>query len=85
VEILKNTKAAMAPESLILVDEIVVPDVAADSWVTSIDLTMLCGHASTERTQTQWDEVFAQAGLKRLSTVAYQASTNESVMKLQAL
>jgi len=85
VEILKNTKDAMAEESLIIVDEIVIPDVAADSWITSIDLTMMCGHASTERTQAQWDEVFAAAGLKRVSTVVYQAHTSESVMKLQAL
>ncbi|KAB5542733.1 o-methyltransferas-like protein [Coniochaeta sp. 2T2.1] len=85
VEILKNTKSAMEEESIILVDEIVVPDVGASSWTTSIDLTMLCGHASTARTQSQWDEVFAQAGLKRLSTMEYHGHTGESLMKLQAL
>lgn len=85
VEILKNQKTAMGDKSLILVDEMVVPDVGAESWITGIDLTMLCGHASTERTQTQWDGIFAQAGLKRLSTVPYQAHTNESVMTLQVI
>ena len=75
----------MEEESVILVDEIVVPDVGASSWTTSIDLTMLCGHASTTRTQSQWDDVFAQAGLKRLSTMEYQGHTGESLMKLQAL
>ena len=75
----------MEEESLVLVDEMVVPDMGADSWVTSIDLTMLCGHASTTRTQTQWDDVFAHAGLKRVETLIYQAPNNERLMKLQAL
>ena len=82
---MKNTKSAMEDGSFILVDEIVVPDVGAESWTTSIDLTMLCGHASTERTQSQWDLVFGEAGLGRVNTIAYQAATSESVMKLQAL
>jgi hypothetical protein len=85
VEILKNTRAAMEEGSLILVDEMVVPDVGANSWCTSIDLVMLCGHASCQRTQTQWDNVFTRAGLRRLSTVVYQVHTNECVMSLQAV
>lgn len=75
----------MEDESRLLVDEMVVPDVGANSWSTSIDLVMLCGHASCQRTQTQWDHVFTQAGLKRLSTVVYQLHTNECVMTLQAV
>jgi hypothetical protein len=74
----------MEEDSRILVDEMVVPDVEANSWSTSIDLVMLCGHASCQRTQSQWDNVFTRAGLRRVSTVVYQIHTNESVMTLQA-
>jgi len=85
VEILKNTRAAMENDSRLLVDEMVVPDVGANSWTTSIDLVMLCAHASCQRTQSQWDNVFALAGLKRVSTTVYQIHTNECVMTLQAV
>lgn len=81
-EILRNTKAAMGKDSVILIDEMVPPDVGIHSNVTSIDLTMMCAVASAERTQSQWDELFASEGLKRLNTWLYSANNYESVMKV---
>jgi len=80
-DILRHTKAAMGKDSVILVDEMVLPDTGVDSNVTSIDLTMMCAMASAERTQSQWDELFASEGLKRVKTWPY-AANYESVMKI---
>jgi len=83
-EILRNIKAAMSGESVLLVDEIVLPDVGVHSNATSIDMEMMCAFASQERTQSQWDELFAMEGLTRVKTWVYKATHYESVMKVVA-
>jgi len=80
-DILGHTKAAMGKDSVILIDEMVLPDTGVHSNVTSIDLEMMCAMASAERTQSQWDELFASVGLKRVETRLYGANY-ESVMKV---
>ena len=81
-EILRNTKAAMGKDSVLLVDEMVLPDIGVHSHVTSIDIEMMCAFASQERTKSQWDELFAMEGLKRIRTWVYNLSHYESVMKV---
>jgi len=84
-EILRNTKSAMGKDSVILIDEMVLPDVGVHSNVTSIDMSMMCVLASRERTQSEWDALFASEGLKRLGTWAYKPTNYESVMKVVAI
>ncbi|KAF4620123.1 hypothetical protein G7Y89_g14699 [Cudoniella acicularis] len=82
LEILQNIKAAMNESSVILIDEMVLPDTGVPSSVTTIDLEMMCAHASQERTQSQWDELLGMVGLKCLGTWEYNSVVCESVMKV---
>ena len=81
-EILRNTKAAMSEDSVILIDEMTLPDVGVRSNVTSIDLEMMCAHASQERTLSQWDGLFRAEGLKCIRTWTYNPVVYESIMKV---
>lgn len=81
-EILENTKAGMGENSVILIDEMILPDTGVSMNVTTIDLEMMCAHASQERTQSQWDNLLATVGLKRIETWVYNAPVYESVMKV---
>lgn len=47
--ILKNILAAMDTDSLILIDDMVIPNSAVHSYATQIDLTMMASIASRER------------------------------------
>ena len=65
VLILKHlAKATKKGYSKILVYEIVLPDQGADPSMTALDLIMLATLASRERTEMQWRELAAHAGLE---------------------
>ncbi|PQE03140.1 O-methyl transferase B protein [Rutstroemia sp. NJR-2017a BBW] len=81
-KILRNIKAAMSEESILLIDEMVLPDVDIYSHVTAIDITMMCAMASVERTESQWRALFAQEGLELVETRTYKPTSYESVMKV---
>ncbi|KAK3392886.1 S-adenosyl-L-methionine-dependent methyltransferase [Podospora didyma] len=55
-KLLEHTKAATAPDSVLLADEMVLPEMGVNYDVASIDLTMLGACASLERTEAQWRE-----------------------------
>ena len=62
--ILKHLRDAMAPDSVVMVDEIVVPNVGATANQMHFDLTMMACVAAMERSEKQWQELFAAVGLK---------------------
>ncbi|KAI1323729.1 S-adenosyl-L-methionine-dependent methyltransferase [Xylariaceae sp. FL0255] len=64
VEILNNIKPAMTSDSRILIDEMVVPEVAAPWRSTQLDLTMGSAYAAAERTLPEWEALVEKAGLK---------------------
>ena len=72
----------MSGESRILVDEMVLPDTAASWQATQLDLTMMIGLGSMERTQEQWHAVYSSAGLKVLNTYSYNVSIHDSVVEI---
>lgn len=43
----------MSEDSVLVIDEMVFPDSKVSWQATQFDLTMMCAHASVERTQTQ--------------------------------
>lgn len=79
-EILQNIIPAMGPESVILLDETVLPDQNAHWRATSLDLTMMAILGARERTQTQWAEMLGSVGLKIAKVYTYAPLTSESVM-----
>ena len=72
--------ASMGKDSVILIDEMVLPDTGVDANVASIDLTMMCAGAAEERTEAHWIELFDAVGLKLVKKLVYKPSAYESVM-----
>lgn len=60
--ILENTKAAMGPESILLIDEMILPEEGVSFMAACIDMTMLVALAGMERTEAQWRETLREAG-----------------------
>jgi demethylsterigmatocystin 6-O-methyltransferase len=80
LEILRNIVDAMNSESVLLLDEIVVPDKDVDWFVTQTDLAMMVQFSSTERTERQWRELLSRAGLKVESITTYTHSFRLSII-----
>lgn len=70
----------MGKDSVLLIDEMVLPDTDVDWQATSIDLTMMCACGSRERTEKQWKALLDSVGLKVLKKLTYKPSVYESVM-----
>ncbi|PQE26443.1 O-methyl transferase B protein [Rutstroemia sp. NJR-2017a BBW] len=81
-KILSHINAAMNKDSVLLIDEMVLPDVGVYSQVAAIDLAMMCATGSTERTESQWKTLFAEEGLELIETRTYKPTSYESVMKV---
>ncbi|PGG95911.1 hypothetical protein AJ79_09821 [Helicocarpus griseus UAMH5409] len=69
--ILERLRDAMAPDSVILVDDIVIPPTGSHWYSTHMDLMMLTNHGATERTEAQFADLFDSVGLKRKELVRY--------------
>lgn len=80
---LENIKAAMGPESVLLIDEMVFPENGVSFNTASIDMTMLSVFASMERTEAQWRLVFEDVGLELVRTYTYYQRNYESVMDVR--
>ena len=78
--VLKNLGAAMGKDSMILIDEMILPDWKIHWHSTQVDLTMMAALAAIERTREQWTSLLDSAGLKILNTYTYTPSVYESVM-----
>jgi hypothetical protein len=73
----------MGPESILLVDELVLPESGVNYIAASIDMTMLSAFAAMERTEAQWREMFAEVGLELVHTYTYYPEGYESVMDVR--
>lgn len=81
--ILRHVKDVMAPDSVLLVDEIIMPTAGASSVTTGHDLTMLVALAGKERTEQQWKATFEEVGLKFCKTFVYDSAGYEAVMEVR--
>ncbi|CAG8050321.1 unnamed protein product [Penicillium salamii] len=79
--ILRNTAAAMNPESRILIDDTVLPDTGANWQSTLADLAMMA-FGGKERTEAQWRSLAKSAGLRLEQIHTYVASTYTAVVVL---
>ena len=79
--ILQHIKEAMGPDSLLLIDEMVVPEVGAHWQATQLDMLMMAALGSHERSETQWKELLLEAGLKIINVVQYTASLHDCIIE----
>ncbi|KAL7755527.1 hypothetical protein ACKLNR_014625 [Fusarium oxysporum f. sp. zingiberi] len=82
-QILKHIKNAMSSESVLLLDELVLPESGATSIATSLDMTMMVAFAAMERTESQWKKLISDAGLQFVKTYTYNSDGYERVMEVR--
>ena len=70
----------MGPESVILIDEMVLPNEGVHWQSTQVDLTMMAALAAMERTQAQWSYLLDSVDLKIANIHTYTPLVYESIM-----
>ncbi len=70
----------MGPESVLLIDEMILPEVGVNFMAASIDMTMLTALAGAERTEGEWRRVFKDVGLELGAVFMYNPLQYEGVM-----
>ncbi|KAJ5758155.1 uncharacterized protein N7511_006849 [Penicillium nucicola] len=79
-KILSNLVPALEKDSLILLDEMVLPAEHVDEPSTQADLTMMTFHSSMERSEEQWAKLAGAVGLKIKKVVLYAPGFNLGVV-----
>lgn len=78
--ILKNIIDVLGPDSLILIDDMVLPNTGVYWQTTQVDLTMMSALAARERTHEDWLALLDSAGLKIADIHVYTPAVHESVI-----
>jgi demethylsterigmatocystin 6-O-methyltransferase len=78
--ILKNLTTAMSKESVILIDDMVLPDSKVHWQAAQLDLVLMASLASVERTKAHWQALLDSAGLKIINIYTYTLSLQDSII-----
>lgn len=81
--LLENTKSAMAPDSIMLLDEMVLPETGVNSYAAAMDITMMSAMAGMERSEAQWKALLESVGLRLVKTYKYNPTSYEAVMDVR--
>ena len=81
--ILRNIMSAMGKDSIILLDEWVLPQKGVSPYAASMDLTMMAAFASMERTEAQWRTLIDSVGLTLVKSYTYNPLSYETVMDVR--
>ncbi|KAK9234259.1 S-adenosyl-L-methionine-dependent methyltransferase [Lipomyces kononenkoae] len=79
--VLKHIKDAMAPNSICIIDEMVIPEQGAHWQATQLDMLMMTSLGAQERTEKQIAKLTADAGLKIRKIYPYTVSLNDCVIE----
>ncbi|KAJ5144350.1 OmtB [Penicillium atrosanguineum] len=83
LKILAQLVPAMNSESLILIDDMALPDTEVHWWSATLDLHMLAMLGAHERTESQWRSLLDRAGLKLVDIRPYHPMMRHSVIMAQ--
>ena len=78
--ILQRLKEAMVPNSVILIDEIILPDSGAHFHATQMDMMAMVILGAVERTEKEFQKLFHDAGLKFSKIWVYDESVRRAVV-----
>ncbi|KAI0885902.1 S-adenosyl-L-methionine-dependent methyltransferase [Annulohypoxylon maeteangense] len=78
--ILGHVRDAMDEHSLLLIDELVLPDRGAHRYETQLDLAMLAMLNAEARTRTHWNQLLAEVGFEVKDIVFYEEEAREAVI-----
>lgn len=81
--LLGHIKNAMVEDSVLLIDEIIVPEVGAAHDAVTHDITMMSAFSGMERTETQFRDLLNEVGLKLMRTRIYNEGPDEGVMEVR--
>ncbi|KAF2994622.1 hypothetical protein E8E13_003550 [Curvularia kusanoi] len=70
-DILRHLKAALASDSVILLDELVIQEGSGHWYGASFDLLMMANYGARERSLTEWDRILKKSGLERKEFIPY--------------
>lgn len=82
-QLLLNVKAAMSSDSVLLIDEMVLPESGVNAYAAAMDLTMMAAFASTERSEKMWRKIIEDVGMRLVKTWPYNEVSYESVMDVR--
>ena len=71
----------MNQDSVILIDEIVIPNEGANWRQTQLDLAMMATLAGMERTEGQWRHLLTSAGLVITEICSYKPEFGDSIIE----
>ncbi|EEQ31631.1 putative demethylsterigmatocystin 6-O-methyltransferase [Microsporum canis] len=80
VDILRNIIPAMSADSLILIDDMALPNTGVHRGPASLDLHMLMMLGALERNLDQWNSLLEQAGLKVVDIRPYHPVMRHSII-----
>ena len=80
IEIIQNLRAGMTEDSVLLVDDVVLPEKGASWRATQLDLAMMTALAATERSEADWNSLFYRAGFKIVKILTYDTRHHDSVI-----
>jgi len=84
ITILNLLVQAFAPDSQILIDEMVLPEQGVPWEATTLDLGMMSSLGACQRTTREWSALLDAAGLRILRIDAYVPRTFESIIQAVA-
>ncbi|ROV89818.1 hypothetical protein VMCG_09489 [Cytospora schulzeri] len=70
-QILHQIKSAMSAESVLLINDMILPEAGVPTFAASLDLVMLGACASRERTMKEWEELLGDVGLVVREAITY--------------
>ena len=80
IVILRQIMKAMDKDSVILIDDMILPNRGAHWHATQLDLTMMANLGAMERTEKQWYSLMSSAGLKIKSICTYTIELRDSII-----
>ncbi|KAL9105649.1 MAG: hypothetical protein Q9187_008674, partial [Circinaria calcarea] len=80
IAILHNIMAAMDKDSVILIDDMILPNEKAPWRATQLDLLVMSALAAMERSEKQWYSLMEAAGLKIVKIWTYTEELRDSII-----
>ncbi|TVY21109.1 Demethylsterigmatocystin 6-O-methyltransferase [Lachnellula arida] len=80
-QVLRRIRDAMSPQSVLLIDELVIPETGASPFSTHLDVTMMSFFSSTERTVPYWQRLLGEVGLQVSQIYRYDPQLEYSILE----
>ena len=70
----------MSDQSMVLIDEMVLPEMGAEVQAAQLDISMMASLAGRERSRAEWGRIVEAAGLQINDVLTYEEDLGESVI-----